>query len=260
MAELLSMVFYKGTIMKMRTVLFALLLSTLSSSSQELQRKLEVLTSAEADPSRLLPPPPTDGSDNQQKELAEVRRLVKTRTPERYKQAVWDSEHEDPTAFAATIGPGFDLNKLPATAKLLAVVMNDQSVMASKAKEYFRRKFPVAVDPSATSSYHEWSCDTDVKKPVDRPLRSYPSGHATMGYSVGIVLAALMPDKAQAILARAADYAYSREICGDHYHADVEASHALGTAAGIMLLNNASLKPQVAAARAELAAAHLTGR
>jgi hypothetical protein len=125
MAELLPMVFHKGTLMKLRTVLFALLLSTLSSSSQELQRKLEVLTSAEADPSRLLPPPPTDGSDNQQKELAEVRRLVKTRTPERYKQAVWDNEHEDPTAFAATIGPRFDLNKLPATAKLLAAVMND---------------------------------------------------------------------------------------------------------------------------------------
>ena len=80
------------------------------------------------------------------------------------------------TAFAAVIGPGFDLNKLPA----------------------------------------------------DRPLRSYPSGHATMGYSLGIVLAALIPEKAQAILARAADYAYSREIRGDPYHADVEASHALG--------------------------------
>jgi acid phosphatase (class A) len=246
--------------MKLRTAILALLLATMSSYSQELQRTLQVLTPAEADPSRLLPPPPKDGSANQQKELAEVHRLVKTRTPERYKQAMWDNEHEDPTAFAATIGPGFDLNKLPATAKLLAAVMNDQSVMASKAKEYFHRKFPVAADPSAASSYHDWSCDTDVKKPVDRPLRSYPSGHATMGYSVGIVLAALMPDKAQAILARAADYAYSREICGDHYHVDVEASHALGTAAGIMLLNNASLKPQVAAARAELVAAHLTAR
>lgn len=63
-----------------------------------------------------------------------------------------------------------------------------------------------------------------------------------MGFSLGIVLAHLIPDKAQAILARAADYAYSREICGDHYHADIEASHALGTTIGIELLNIPKLK------------------
>jgi hypothetical protein len=40
-----------------------------------------------------------------------------------------------------------------------------------------------------------------------------------------------------------ADYAYSREVCGDHYHSDVEASRALGAAVGVMLLNNAPLKP-----------------
>ena len=79
-----------------------------------------------------------------------------------------------------------------------------------------------------------------------------------MGYSVGIVLAALMPDKAQAILSRAADYAYSREVCGDHYHSDVEASHALGNALGIMFLNSPMLKPMLDHARAELRAARLT--
>jgi acid phosphatase (class A) len=106
--------------------------------------------------------------------------------------------------------------------------------------------------------YHRWSCDEDVKKPVDRPLRSYPSGHSTMGFSVGIVLAHLMPEKAQAILARAADYAYSREVCGDHYHADIEASHTLGTAIGIELLNSVKLKPMIEASKAELRSAHLT--
>jgi acid phosphatase (class A) len=68
----------------------------------------------------------------------------------------------------------------------------------------------------------------------------------------------LLPEKSQAILARAADYAYSREVCGDHYHSDVEASHALGNAVGILLLNNARLKPQIEAARVELRAAGLT--
>jgi hypothetical protein len=38
----------------------------------------------------------------------------------------------------------------------------------------------------------------------------------------------------------------------------VEASRALGTAAGVMLLENAALKPQIDAAKAELRAARLT--
>lgn len=220
-------------------------------------KTLQVLTQQQIDPSRLLPPPPADGSENQRKELAETKRLVRTRTPERFAQAKWDNEHEDPSAFAATIGPDFNLSKLPETSKLLALVMNDQSMAASGAKEFFHRKFPVAAEVEV-GDYHQWSCDADVKKPADRPLRSYPSGHSTMGYSVGIVLAALMPEKSQAILARAADYAYSREVCGDHYHADIEASHALGTALGIMFLNSEALKPQIKAAKAELRARHLT--
>jgi acid phosphatase (class A) len=245
--------------MKPTTAILALTLCVASAHAQEQTKKLKVLTPTQIDPSRLLPPAPKDGSASQKKELAEVEHTVKTRTKERFAQASWDNEHEDPTAFAATIGPGFDLSKLPATASLLDIVMNDQAIAAGTAKAYFKRKFPAAVETAAID-YHEWSCDTDVKKPADRPLMSYPSGHATMGYSVGIVLAALMPEKSQAILARAADYAHSREICADHYHADVEASHALGSAIGIMLLNNAALKPKIEAAKAELRAAHLTNQ
>jgi acid phosphatase (class A) len=219
---------------------------------------LQVLTSAETDPGRLLPPPAPDGSASQQKELAEVAHLIKTRTPERFAQAKWDNEHEDASAFYSTLGADFDLKKLPDRARLLALVVNDQSVVASASKVFFHRMAPVAAAVPAVASYAEWSCDADVKKPAERPLRSYPSGHATMGYSLGIVLSALMPEKSQAILARAADYAYSREVCGDHYHSDVEASHALGNTLGIMLLNKSALRPQIEASKAELRATHLT--
>jgi acid phosphatase (class A) len=241
--------------LKLRTAILAFALPAAAVYAQVPTKTLLVLTSAETDPGLLLPPPAPDGSESQRRELAEVERMLKTRTKERFAQAKWDNEHEDATAFAATIGPAFDLNKLPVTAKLLAVVLNDQSVAASAAKVYFHRQFPVAAIGAA--NYKEWTCDQDVKKPAERPLRSYPSGHATLGYSLGIVLAALVPEKSQAILARAADYAYSREICADHYHSDVEASHALGNALGILLLNNAALKPQFEASRAELRAAHI---
>ena len=171
-------------------------------------------------------------------------------------KAKWDAEHEDLSPFFATLGSDFDLQKLPATAKLLTGVLNDQGIAASTAKDYFHRKFPVTAEMPA-SGYNDWTCDAGDHKPDSRPLRSYPSGHATLGYSVGIVLAALIPEKSQAILIRAADYAYSREVCGDHYHSDVEASHALGNAVGILLLHNPGLQPQIEAAKAELRAAGL---
>jgi acid phosphatase (class A) len=219
-------------------------------------KKLQYLTPAQIDPSRLLEPPAKDGSEKQQREMAAVKRMIQTRTAERYTQAKWDAAHEDATPFAAAIGPAFDLEKLPATSRLLQSVLNDQGIAASTAKDYFRRKFPVTAEMPA--SYSEWTCDTVDRKPESRPLRGYPSGHGTLGYSLGVVLAALIPEKSQAILVRAADYAYSREVCGDHYHSDVEASRALGTAVAVMLLNNAALKPQIDAAKAELRTAHLT--
>ncbi len=234
----------------------AVFAQTSTAKAPRAQKTLVYLTPAQIDPSRLLEPPAKDGSEMQQGEMAAVKRLIKARTPERFAQAKWDAAHEDAAPFAATIGPAFNLQKLPATARLLQSVLADQAIAASTAKDYFHRKFPVTAE--MPSSYGEWTCDTVDRKPDSRPLRSYPSGHATLGYSVGVVLAALIPEKSQAILMRAADYAYSREVCGDHYHSDVEASRALGTAVGVLLVNNSALRPQFDAAKAELRAAHIT--
>jgi acid phosphatase (class A) len=189
--------------------------------------------------------------------MEEVKNLIHSRSKERYAEAVWDAEHEDPTPFVAVIGPNFDLTKLPATAKLLADVLNDQTVVTSEAKSYFKRRFPAAAAMPG-DSYREWTCDAADRKPSALPLRSYPSGHATMGYTFGVVLAALIPEKSQAILERSASYGRSREICGDHYHSDVVAGQVLGTALGALLLNNPALKPELDASEVELRAAQIT--
>jgi acid phosphatase (class A) len=204
-----------------------------------------------------LPPPAKDGSEVQQREMVEVKNLIHTRSKERYAQAVWDARHEDPTPFVAVIGPKFDLTRLPATARLLEDVLNDQTVATSAAKDFFKRKFPAAAEMPG-DSYREWTCDEADRKPSTLPLRSYPSGHSTMAYTFGIVLAALIPEKSQAILGRSASYAYSREICGDHYHSDVQAGQVLGTTLGVLLLNNTALKPEIEASKAELRAAQIT--
>ena len=201
------------------------------------------------DPSRLLPPPVKDGSDLQKAELAEVERAYHNRTADRRAQAEWDDKHESVELFFKALGPGFDLGRLPATAKLMATVDNEQSVAANIAKRYFLRNRPWAIDPSLVA------CDYRPNAP---PLTSYPSGHATLSYSEGYVLAALMPDKAQPILDRAQEYAYSRVVCGAHYPSDIEASHVLGTELAMIMLKNPGFAADFEAARAELKAAGLT--
>jgi acid phosphatase (class A) len=214
-------------------------------------KTLHVLTAEQVDPSRLVPPPAADGSDLQKADLAEVERVYKGRSPERRARAEWDDKHETSELFFATLGPKFDLAKLPATAKLLAVVENEQSVVANIAKRHFLRNRPWAIDPSLVA------CDY---KPNAAPLTSYPSGHATLSYSEGYVLAALMPEKAAPILARAHEYAYSRVVCGAHYASDIEASHVLGTEVAMLMMQNPGFAAQVEASRAELRAAGLTSR
>lgn len=212
---------------------------------------LQILTPEEVDPARLLPPPYADGSDLQKADMAEVERIYHGRSADRRAQAEWDDKHETAELFDSVLGAKFDLSKLPLTARLLGEVQNDQSVTANIAKRYFQRKRPWAIDPGLVA------CDF---RPDAPPLTSYPSGHATLGYSTGFILAALMPQKAQAILARAHDYAYSRLVCGAHYPSDIEASHVLGTELAMLMLENPGFHAQFEAARAELAAAGLTGQ
>jgi len=213
------------------------------------QKVLLVLTPDQVDAHRFIAPPAAEGSEQHQRDRDAVRRAIAAATPERLAQAKWDDDHEDPSAYYATIGDGFDLKTLPATAALFAVVMNDQSFAASKAKKSFPRLRPWASDATIKT------CDPD-----DKPLTSYPSGHATMGFATAVVLATLMPEKASAIQVRAADYAFSRQVCGSHYPSDSEASHVLGTALALELLASPVLQSKIAASRAELRAAHFTAQ
>jgi acid phosphatase (class A) len=67
----------------------------------------------------------------------------------------------------------------------------------------------------------------------------------------------LVPGKAQAVLARASDYAESRLVCGVHYRADIEAGQVLGNVLVARLMTKPAFKAEVDAAAAELQAAHL---
>ena len=123
---------------------------------------------------------------------------------------------------------------------LLTLVQEDVERVVAIAKHHFRRARPFMVDPALPH------CGKG-----EQALKAYPSGHAAFAWSAAWTLAALAPDHAAAVMARAQDYGLSREICGVHYPSDVEASHGMATAAAQALLTDPRLASQVAAARAE---------
>lgn len=204
------------------------------------------LSPADYDPKLLLPAPPPDNSPAAKAELAELERIQASRSAEEFAAADYDDRTENATIFQGAIGTGFDLKALPATARLMADVRNDEKEAAGTAKSFFLRNRPWIVEPTLKTCARE-----------DAPQSSYPSGHATMGYAMAVVLAALIPEKAQALMARADVYAENRLVCSMHFRRDIVAGQTLGTAVGVMLLHDAKFRVEFDAAEAELKAAHL---
>lgn len=236
----------------MRTLVSAIALAALPVTAAAAQtspapaakpeKRFEILNPAAVVPDRLLPPPPVTGSPAEADELAQLHKLIAATGPARMEQAKWDDAHEDPAIFNEVVGR--DLKTLPATWALLTTVQNDTALAGNLAKDHFARTRPWGIDATMPN------CDAGKGK---KPTRSYPSGHSVLGYSVGWTLAQLLPAKAPAILARAQDYALSREICGVHFSSDTEASHVVATYAAGLILADPRMAPRIAAARAELA-------
>ena len=200
------------------------------------------------DPAHFLPPPPADGSPQALAELAETKKLMAAATPAERTAAAWDSDNENGLIFASVLGPAWDLAKLPATAKVIGEVTASEGPFSDIAKTEFHRKRPWIVDASIqTCAAHRPSQD----------MQSYPSGHATVGYGMGVVLASLMPSHAQAILGRSQLFAENRLVCGFHFRSDIVAGQQFGTIMAIRLMQNPQFQADMAAAKTELQAAHL---
>jgi membrane-associated phospholipid phosphatase len=200
-----------------------------------------MLSRADLDPALVLPPPPAPGSDQAQRELRELRQVDAARTPTAEAAATLDGKTKDASIFREALGPRFDLNRLPATARLFAIVRATEKDAADRGKVEFRRERPWIVDPKL----HTCSRNDD-------PRSSYPSGHTTMAFSMAAVLVRLVPAKADRILTRAASYGESRIICDQHFRSDVTAGQSLGLLVAERLMAKPQFMAAFQASRAEL--------
>lgn len=199
-------------------------------------------------PALILPVPPAPESAEGKAQLDEARAIVKAASPERVKEAAADDADESVHAFAKVLA-GFDLAKLPKTAKLFKDVENDQDYVTNMAKVHFARRRPYELDNTIP---------TCVPSKLGGKPRSYPSGHSTLGFTDAIVLAHLMPAKAEVIFARAKEFAENRVVCGVHFSSDTVASQALATGIATDIQHSAQFQTEFADAKAELIAAGLS--
>ncbi len=201
---------------------------------------------ADLDPRNILPPPPKAGSAQAAAEMAELRAMEARRTAAEKAAAKLDGDTKSATIFAEVLGPGFGLTKLPATRGLLDMVRATERDVVDRGKDEFKRPRPWIVDSTVQT------CSRG-----EDPLSSYPSGHATMAFSMGATLARLVPEHADAILARAARYGESRIVCEQHFRSDVTAGEALGLLVAERLMAKPAFRIAFASARRELVRAKL---
>jgi acid phosphatase (class A) len=192
------------------------------------------------------PAPAPEGSPAAKAEIAELQHFQDTRTSEDMVHATTDALTENVWAFANVFGPDFTPDKLPAFAKFFADVRADDKVAIAEAKNHFQRLRPWVVDPTLIA------CETD-----DDPHSAYPSGHASTGYSIAAILVDMAPAKADAIRARADDFAKSRLVCEVHRRGDVEAGRTFGAALAADMKQSPAFSPEFAAAAADLQRAGL---
>lgn len=195
-----------------------------------------------------IPPPPISSSFEYKLEIEFMKNRISRLSDVQKDLAIKDAVNESAGFFSDTL-TSFDITKLPKTRLLFDKVKYNAGHEAGVFKNYFKTKRPYQADSNIQAC---------VAPKVSNLDRSYPSGHTTMGYAMGIVLANLIPEKAKEIMERARLYGENRINCGAHFPSDVSGGQVLGTLVAKELLKNNEFQLLMKASKEELYSAGLT--
>lgn len=199
----------------------------------------------QVDATVFIPPPP---EANGALELAERAIVRGPWTAERRAQALEDNAIDPFAAFDSVLGPNFTAANFPLTAALLDRAGRAAGFAGDPVKFVYRRPRPFVSDSAITP------CIPD--EPRLRASFSYPSGHAALGWGWALVLAELVPSRADQIIDRGRDFTWSRVVCGVHYPSDVDAGRIVAGGAIARLHADEDFRRDMEAARHELARAY----
>lgn len=113
-----------------------------------------------------------------------------------------------------------------------------------KAKKYYQRERPYI-------HYNEHTLVPEEEE-HHRHSGSYPSGHASLGWAVALVLSEIYPQHQDELLKLGYEYGQSRVIAGYHYQSDVDAARLAASAAVARMHTKPEFLQRLQSAKKEL--------
>jgi acid phosphatase (class A) len=200
------------------------------------------------------PPPPAAGSPTDLADKARSNRFRTLEDSDRWLLATAHAELRPPLAlqhFDCVLGVRLGSAATPNLNRLMQRLFEDSDAAAELVKARGFRPRPVGDDPERRP------CQRVSE--AGRKSASYPSGSSTVATVYGEAFAALEPDRAAEVRRIAHEMGLSRLVCGMHYPSDVAAGEVLGKAVFDAAAATPGFEVDLAAARAELAAARAAG-
>ena len=171
----------------------------------------------------ILPPPPSEDSEQFKADIARYKWGLEQRKTERGRQAFTDADLNAKgvlEAFSEAYGMTISEKATPWLFRLLQKMREDAGDLATRsAKEHYMRVRPFAY-------YKTDTCNTRQMKKLSTN-GSYPSGHTAIGWATALVLAEINPDRQDQILKRGFEIGQSRVICGFHWQSDVDVGRTI---------------------------------
>ena len=203
----------------------------------------------------LIPPPPAQGSAGFDRDERIYREMLPLEGSPRWRMAAADANlkfPDAPNAFACELGIAITQDATPHLFTLLQRTVIDAGQSTYPAKQKYNRSRPFMITGDHTCVPED--------EPLLRSNAAYPSGHASLGYVWGAVLAEVAPDRAAELRARGYQFSESRVVCRVHWQSDVDAGRKVGEAVIARLHEDAQFMADLAAARAEVVNARGSGQ
>jgi acid phosphatase (class A) len=220
-------------------VLFALAVATTPLLAAD--KALHYLVAGTPDAATLLAPPPPLDSVEQAADMATVQAVYHAASSNDM-AAAYAEKKFSVFNFTAAVGTYFQSNTLPKTTAFFEKVQLDAETVTDLGKDYFHRPRPFVTDPSLANGKLEKSF-------------GYPSGHSTESMVLALVLADLLPDKQDAILAHARTMGWHRVQIARHYPTDIYAGRVLAQAIVRKLKKSEAFQQEFSEVKAEITAA-----
>lgn len=227
--------------LRLSTAAFLILITSDLKAAGETLGYLRSVT----DVTQVVPPPPRKADPRYEADRRVFRETRAMLARPRGALATQDVAYTMPDLmhdFSCAAGLDLSPATTPATFRLLSMADADTQKANEAAKQKWKRLRPFQIDRGPVCQSKE-----ELAKSYD-----YPSGHTAHGWTVGLILADLVPERASQLLSRARAYGESRIVCGAHNMSAVEASQLGVTVSLPQVRLNPNYLTDFAAAKAEL--------